>query len=993
MGKNTNYYIFILFLLPLISLAQNNCTVEKIEQSIQEADSLRLQMGNRSAALLLLQKTIDECASNLKQDNPASLGMLYHKMAVNNFYQEEFSEALEQINQALNIRESLGETSVLDFSNSIYLKAIILRYMGNYPQAKNNYEKSIELLENSSSLTRSQKIEALASKYEEMGILSISLGDYLLALSYLEKAETAYTQYLGTSIDGTVAYIISKKGNVHHRLKNYNNAILAYDNAIDICNEFDPNNNLDGAKFLAHIYNDKALAYAAKKNFGEAKNSYNNALSTFRSLKLNKHLANTLSNSILVYAHQNNFSVAENAYQEGLQLAQEVYKTNIHYSIAELHRNMGEAETLRNNYDVALEYFQKAILALVPNFENDKPDSNPNLRQQIVGPKNRLLHVLSLKAQTLQAKHTANLTDVTSLVAAFQTCQSLDTLITQIRQSYQAKGSKFYLTETAIPIYEQAIATSLALFDQTQNPIYRQAAYTFVARNKAIVLLDGFQEEQAREYANIPNEVLTEEQSIKQEMSNLEQVIYEAQQNNGSVDSLRLVLFDWKRKQDRFIKNLEIQYPEYYSFKYAFSEAVLLEDLQAELEEGEALLEYFAGESKIYTFMLTDDKIKIFEQDIAENFIPTLQKFRRTISDWSYVQANEAQAEAEFIQAAQQLYDWLIRPCLEGQNLSKLIIIPDGALNYIQFGALLSSPIDDWTVVSDSYLELQYAISYAYSSRLLLNETANERVAEYLFGGFGLEYDTYTLQALEDMQKDSLKNQFLQENLRGAGLSQLPHAPEEVEQIGAMIKGNVYVNEAVTKPFFLDKANDYHILHIAAHGLVDMEHPENSALVFTKQAEAPDFMLRLSEIFNISLNAHLVVLSMCDTGFGKLKKGEGVMSLARAFQYAGSSSLVATYWSVSSSSMSKIMQLFYENLKNGHTKDVALQQAKRQFLKNTNPESAKPIYWAAPVMIGDASAIDFETYGMFGGVLWWGIGILFLAGFLFLRKYLVGSSS
>lgn len=987
MGININYLtIFIFFLLPFVSNAQNNCSPETIAQIVQKTDSLRLEIGDYAAAIDILQSKIDICSSSLENENPADLATLYHKMAVNYFFQEKFSIALEQVNQALQIRQTLGDAIILDFSNSIYLKAIIYRYMGNFTQAKENYVEAIELLESSTSLADIQKVEHLAPKYEDMGILSISVGDFSLALSYLNKAETAYIKHIGTRSDGSVAYVISKKGNVYHSLKDYDKAIVTYNLAINICNEFNPTENLDVAEFLGHIYNDKAFAYSAQEKYDDAEVIYNDALAIFQNLNLNEVQSNTHSNLILTYAHQDNFEATQNSYQQGLALAQEVYKTAFHHKIAELHRNMGEAESLRNNHDTALQYYQTAIKSLVPDFQTNSTFPNPVLSQRVIGPKMELLQTLSRKVKTLQAKHSGNPSDNAPLLVAFQTSQTLDTLITQIRQSYQAQGSKFYLTETVIPVYEQAIATALSLFEQTQDVTYRQAAYNFVARNKAIVLLDGFQEEQARTYANIPANILGEEQSIKQEMSALEQAIYEAQQNEGNVDSLRQILFDWKRQQDRFIKNLENQYPDYYNFKYAFSETILLENLQEQLDDDAALIEYFVGEEKMYTFMLTKDEVKIFEQDIDSEFIPTLQRFRRTISDWAYVQENGAQAEGEFIESAQQLYNWVVRPCLTEPNLSKLTIIPDGALNYVQFGALLSAPIEDWTSISESYLELQYAISYAYSSRLLLDEAANERVAEYLFGGFGLEYDDYTLQALEDMQKDSLKNQFLQEILRGAGLSQLPHAPEEVEQIGEMIQGNVYVNEAVTKPFFLDKANDYHILHIAAHGLVDMNQPENSALVFTKQADSTDFMLRLSEIFNLSLNAHLVVLSMCDTGFGKLKKGEGVMSLARAFQYAGSSSLVATYWSVSSSSMSTIMQLFYKNLKNGDAKDIALQKAKRQFLQSTNPESAKPIYWAAPVMIGDASAIDFG-----GGMnyLWWGItGGLLLGGLLFLkRKY------
>ena len=111
------------------------------------------------------------------------------------------------------------------------------------------------------------------------------------------------------------------------------------------------------------------------------------------------------------------------------------------------------------------------------------------------------------------------------------------------------------------------------------------------------------------------------------------------------------------------------------------------------------------------------------------------------------------------------------------------------------------------------------------------------------------------------------------------------------------------------------------------------------------------------DIYNLSLNADLVTLSACETGIGELKRGEGIISLARAFAYAGAKSIVTTLWSVNDVRTSELMEHFYKNLYKGMDKDAALWQAKKDFLKAHKGMSAHPYYWAGFIPIGDMSPI------------------------------------
>jgi CHAT domain-containing protein len=142
----------------------------------------------------------------------------------------------------------------------------------------------------------------------------------------------------------------------------------------------------------------------------------------------------------------------------------------------------------------------------------------------------------------------------------------------------------------------------------------------------------------------------------------------------------------------------------------------------------------------------------------------------------------------------------------------------------------------------------------------------------------------------------------------------------------------------------------------------------------------------VAEIAHLNLNADLVVLSACETGFGKFEQGEGVISLARSFMYAGSPSLVVSLWQVNDHSTSIVMQKFYQNLHNERAKDVVLRQAKLDYVQEKEGIVGHPAFWSAFIQLGDSRPIMLSRKG---GWLYWiiGLGVLFVVvGSLMLKK-------
>jgi CHAT domain-containing protein len=316
------------------------------------------------------------------------------------------------------------------------------------------------------------------------------------------------------------------------------------------------------------------------------------------------------------------------------------------------------------------------------------------------------------------------------------------------------------------------------------------------------------------------------------------------------------------------------------------------------------------------------------------------------------------------------MYDKILRGCLTSLSIDvhKLIIIPDGVLNYIPFEML--SPEKPTSFKNASFLIKNYTISYGASANLLIEQAKKslQNTAQESFVGFAPSYrnqkaknEVYVMRAVTT--RDSAYD--------------LPGATEEVQKIHEIVGGKTFMSDDANVAQFKKTAPHFKILHLAMHGLIDENNPSNNRLLFTKNPADTlnDNELTAAELNTMTLHADLAVLSACNTGFGKLSKGEGVMSVARAFNYAGVPSTVMSLWIADDNETSGIMIDFYKNLKMGMPKDEALRQAKLTYLDKAKlDDKAAPFFWAAFVLSGNTEGVSFDTplpmwaYGCIGFV-------------------------
>ncbi|HYO22126.1 MAG TPA: CHAT domain-containing protein, partial [Flavisolibacter sp.] len=263
------------------------------------------------------------------------------------------------------------------------------------------------------------------------------------------------------------------------------------------------------------------------------------------------------------------------------------------------------------------------------------------------------------------------------------------------------------------------------------------------------------------------------------------------------------------------------------------------------------------------------------------------------------------------------LYD-LFLSHVPAHQYSQLIIIPDGILAYFPFETLHKD---------GKYLIESVAVQYQYSTALLEKNTTDFSVAKTL------AFVPFAQQWLND------------------SLPQLPASQQEI----ANTAGLQFTDSNATKEEFLRNSNGSGIIHLATHAVANNGADGLSYIAFSP-GKTGNHLLYTQEIYNLRLtNAGLVILSACETGAGRLVKGEGVLSLSRAFSYAGCPNIITSLWKADDFSTAYIATRIHQYLQEGYSIATAVQKAKKDYLKDQsiNPRLKQPYYWSHLVFIGN----------------------------------------
>lgn len=378
----------------------------------------------------------------------------------------------------------------------------------------------------------------------------------------------------------------------------------------------------------------------------------------------------------------------------------------------------------------------------------------------------------------------------------------------------------------------------------------------------------------------------------------------------------------------------------------------------------QTLLSYFINQDQSVVYVITPDTFVTVPLQIAPRAVEEL--LEQIGSPW---QSKKSQRDPAFgLNALHKLYSRVFEPVVAWLSpKSSIIIVPDGPLAGIPFGMLTSSLAS--TYQNASYLVLDYAISVELAAALIVERPQSSSRQE-------LSLDLLALG----------RSEFGRFTWNGMTLPDLPLVQEEIRRVSkGILYQQIALNDQATEKKLAEHIGEARVIHIASHAETDSAHPLYSRIALWEGPDE-DGVLYLYELQGHSLPTELVVLSGCSTARGKPIAGEGMVGLQYAVRSAGAKSSLATFWPVDDKATVDIMGKFYEGLKAGLPKDVALQKAQIEYLQMNDGIKASPFFWAGPVLSGDTSPVAFQIRGQRSFLLILGL-ILYITGIIWHLRY------
>ncbi|MCH7658610.1 MAG: CHAT domain-containing protein, partial [Bacteroidetes bacterium] len=621
----------------------------------------------------------------------------------------------------------------------------------------------------------------------------------------------------------------------------------------------------------------------------------------------------------------------------------------------EIFNSIGELYQSENKNDSALFYYQHSLISLVENFNDTTILNNPEIEHVYSLP--LLLRPLKNKAGILRKICFESGNNIDFLKSGFECLELAVQTIEQIRLNFETEESRLVLAGEEDNTFNEAIDMAYNMYKLTGDTRYKAKTFEYSEKSKSANLLAAIRNSRAVEFGGIPVELQKKERTINSEINSIKELLYEEHRYKYP-DSLKLqtwenLLFFLNRQKDSLTGVFENEYPKYYSLKFSTNVIDTLE-LQNTLNKNDVLLEFNLSDTLLISIFQSTSLYKIHTEVIDSNFHNNLRVIRNNLTARNF--SNGVKMDyILFTYASNYLYQKLISPFRDLIREKHLIIVPDEYLAYVPFEILISD-LPEWKPAlyrNLPYLIRTNSISYSYSATLLRTahkkrQKFRNKVLAFAPGYPGPEQFQTELPQTRQQYRDNLYP--------------IPGVMDEVKFIEKTMNSDVFFDKDASEKNFKDLAPSYDILHLAMHTIIDDTNPMFSKLVFTELPgdTVEDGLLNAGEIYGLNLNARLAVLSSCNSGTGKFQKGEGVMSLARGFIYAGCPSIIMTLWEVEDRSGAEIIKNFYSYLKKGYSKDKALQLAKLEFLDQADMLRAHPYFWSPYIHIGDNSPVYFK---------------------------------
>src|SRR5215813_1625136 len=894
------------------------------------------------------------------------LGYGWHKLG-------EYRKALEYYRQALTIRQSLGAGGEM---------AHTLAAIGNAHTDLGEANLALDAFRKALPLARASGNKAqLAFALNSMAWLHIRLAEYQLAINLLQEALPLWRES-GNSLGEATA--LNLTGMAYSYLFDMQNALSYYTQSIDFAEK-------SGVRFAAaQAFNNLGFQYWRLQDYDRALACYERSLRYWREIGNRPQELRTLNNLGLLYIQKGDTDKSLELYRAALgdRVDGKYLRTDapILSNIGLSHLRRGHVEQAPEEFQRALEWFQRAL---------------PLIREI----RDRRMEIIALTGEA-EAHLMLNQPEL-----ALKEIEQAIPIGEKIRADITSPTHRVLSQPLMTVVYKQQVHALMRLHQENPSAGYDTLALQASEQYRLRTLLELLSESRIELSQGIDAGYLTRIRELQLKLESAEdrrsQSLYRREADK--LAQIEKDIEELLRQRDLLDAEIRANHPQYAALK--MPAPLSPSEIQRQLlDDGTIMLEYMLSRGRSYLWLITADSISSYCLPQVQIIDRAARRVQELITSGNQpnegvtlkeMQARQARRKAEFDLAAQELSRMILGPVAGRLGQKRLLIVGDGILQYIPFGVLpapesgragereskrirnpqsaIRNPQSYTPMIADhEIVTLPSASVLATLRRIRTGRSAAPHALAILADPvFSNDDERVALNArtkIESVQGPdqrvkaapvTLTTKIVDDVERSAADSgvqvfrRLLFSRQEAEAITGLLPASERLEaldfSADRRLALSGKLGEYRILHFATHGLLNNKISALSGLVFSlvdEKGSSLNGFLRLHEIYNLKLNADLVVLSGCQTALGQEVSGEGLIGLTRGFMYAGAPRVVASLWNVNDQATANLMKLFYERmLKDGLRPAAALRAAQIAMWK-TEPNDV-PYRWGAFILQGD----------------------------------------
>jgi CHAT domain-containing protein len=832
------------------------------------------------------------------------------------FYEGNYDSASFYFEKILKVESS--NTDLINYKVNYALGYIYYK--------KNFYNKSIFFFQKAETyLPDLKNLTDEISLYKNIAVAYQDLKKYSESLKYYIKAEN---KAIGKQDSINLEKIYYNKSILYYNLKENENSLTNIIESIRIAERIK-------CSTIELNYYQLAKTYYAMNEIRTAEQYFKKAIYIVIQQKKGKtkELAEIYRDLGVLY--KNDYNTGYYELNKALTIFTDLYKER-HHLLTKTYTQISDYYEIQRDYELALKNIQLAVISAHNTFSDTSWVNNPadfDTYSEIY-----LIYALKNKADLLfSISENTDENKKDYLRKSYTTYLLTSALIAESNNDYLNNEDKQLLLSDQKEVYSNLIETAFRLYSLTGDTEYLIQAFLVNEKTKSSMLLNRILENEKFFISEKNPDLLLKLNYISQSIGDLR---YTTEEENTLYSEK---LFGLQRSYNLLLDSLRTE--TFKLFVNDFNKKIDFDSIKNNITDGENIIEYFINDSAIFIFLLNNKKIRIERVERDSIFEKSLE----IVLNHSYKFENyDLSGYRLYYESLFNLYNYLFLPIKNSISGNNICIIPDEELYLLPF-ELLTSALKDKTTMeygNADYLINKYNISYHFSTVLKNYNFSAGKFPEKKIAIFAPSYQNIK------KYNDSIYNQLININY----LTNLEGAKKAATKISQITQADTFTGENITEKLFKEISGNYEILNLSLHSVMYLDSPEKSGLVFGWDTVNNEIgILQNYEIRNLHLNCELTVLDGCNTGLGKIISGEGVMSIARNFYLAGSSTIITTLWSIPDNTSAEIITYFYNFLKQGYNASQSLKSAKLEYLKKADAERSNPYFWAGFILLGESN--------------------------------------